>query len=341
MKMKKLHTIICGQDADHLKKRIDDSRLSIKIIQPQNLKDHLLENQVHLCVVSGQEVLAIIQSEFEQYADTVFLIISPQKYDSKLPNVLAFTAFLPATDSRDLIKNLINYIVFITQRNEFNANLIHDFKSPLNSIVGYLDLLESGVFGELKKGQAKLLSNVMLLADALIELTDDFGIMQKIETKSLGLKKIPFDILKVIDEVLKNIWIQTDKKDIKIHKIKESDHTLVIGDPAKIQRVLINILSNAVKFSSKKAEIWVKISRLDDQYVKIAIKDQGIGIKPQYLSRVFSKYKQFSDKRTNEGLGLGLYISKSIIVSHKGKIWAENNSDKGCTFSFSLPAYLK
>jgi two-component system, OmpR family, sensor histidine kinase VicK len=190
-------------------------------------------------------------------------------------------------------------------------------------------------------------------AKRLQRLTEDILDITKIESQSLKLNKEKFDINKKISNVIKDVEKQiSDSNKLKILFIEPSEEEepiFVEADKGRIYQVIANLLNNAIKFT-KEGTIFVSAkmtrkksmnrgggrdySSSSSRHVIVSVKDSGAGIDPEILPRLFTKFATKSDK----GTGLGLYISKSIIEAHGGKIWAENNSDgKGATFAFSLP----
>jgi signal transduction histidine kinase len=199
-------------------------------------------------------------------------------------------------------------------------------------------------------------------AKRLQRLTEDILDVTKIESQSLKLNKEKFDInkkiLNVINDIEKQISDPNKLKILFVEPREEEEPIFVNADKGRIYQVIANLLYNAIKFT-KEGTILVSVrktqkkggnkqeeekeegrdygsssSSSSSRHVIVSVKDSGAGIDPEILPRLFSKFVTKSDK----GTGLGLFISKSIIESHGGKIWAENNSDgKGATFTFSLP----
>jgi signal transduction histidine kinase len=174
----------------------------------------------------------------------------------------------------------------------------------------------------------------------LHQLTEDILDVTKIESNSLKLKKELFDLNDTASNIINDL-----KVDISIRLLYETSQSsvnnkeepfIVYADKGRITQVISNLLNNAVKFT-KQGTITVKITKLDniDHNLIISIKDSGSGIDPDILSRLFEKFVSKSD----QGTGLGLYISKNIVEAHGGRIWAMNNSSdqRGCTFCFTLP----
>jgi signal transduction histidine kinase len=180
----------------------------------------------------------------------------------------------------------------------------------------------------------ELLEVIIKNARRLQKLTEDILDITKIESQSLTLHKEKFDINKKILNVIKDVEKQVfDSNKLKILFTEPKEAIFVDADKARIYQVIANLLNNAIKFT-KEGAISVSTEKKDTQAI-VTIKDTGEGIDPQILPQLFSKFAS----KSFQGTGLGLFISKSIIEAHGGKIWGENNfnGEKGATFCFTLP----
>jgi two-component system sensor histidine kinase VicK len=216
---------------------------------------------------------------------------------------------------------------------EFINVAAHGLRTPIQPILGLSHLLLSKT-GSIEQYN-ELLETINRNAKRLNRLSDDILDVTKIEGKSLQLKKERFNlndmIINAMDDIIlgksKNIQLLYEPLDIELE-----------ADKGRISQVISNLLSNAIKFTEKGTiTIAAKIEE-GNSHILISVKDTGTGIDPEALPELFSKFmtKSFS------GVGLGLFISKSIVEAHGGKIWAENNSDgNGTTFKFSLPLRLE
>ena len=179
-------------------------------------------------------------------------------------------------------------------------------------------------------------------AKRLQRLAQDILDVTKIESNRLELHRTLFDL----NDTIKNIIADYEREEqpTKGHRkirLSFSDNTdknvIIEGDKERVTQVVSNLLSNAIKFTDKGGEISLNVER-NTRQVTVSVKDNGQGIDPEMYPRLFTKFATNS----TAGTGLGLYISKSIIDAHGGKMWAENNSNgKGATFSFSLPVAQK
>ena len=222
----------------------------------------------------------------------------------------------------------------------------HELRTPIQPILG---LTENLISHAKDIEQAKLLEVVSRNAKRLKRLTEDILDITKIESQSLNLKKERFNLNDIIVNSIDDMMTMANKQSSnKIEKnlIKLQYHQpqdIFMGaDKGRISQVIHNLLDNAIKFTnvgtiSINAQIKKGNKNNDDEQLLVSVKDTGSGIDPEIMPRLFAKFATKSD--TGTGLGLGLYISKSIVEAHGGRIWAENNKDgeKGSTFYFSLP----
>jgi signal transduction histidine kinase len=166
--------------------------------------------------------------------------------------------------------------------------------------------------------------------DRLTDLINDMLDSSRIETGKLNMNFEVFDLTELTQSTVEKIRIVT-----KDHKLifDSTPKYEVIGDKDRVEQVLINLLTNAIKYSAQKSEIAINITKQNSQ-VYVSVKDKGKGIPKKAHKAIFDKFYQLQRR---DGFGLGLYISKEIIKHHKGKIWVESIVGKGSTFYFSLP----
>jgi two-component system, OmpR family, sensor histidine kinase VicK len=222
---------------------------------------------------------------------------------------------------------------------EFINIAAHELRTPIQPILGLSEVLHDKIKDT---KQIQLIDAIIRNAKRLQRLTEDILDVSKIETQSLNLNKQQFNLNDIISNVVQDYPKQIENgnnsnSNVKLSYKPTADDKLVVveADKARIVQVISNLLSNAVKFTKVKGcSITITTEKKQNQEVIVKIKDTGNGIDPEILPKLFSKFASKSYK----GTGLGLYISKSIIEAHGGRIWAENNADeRGATFSFSLP----
>jgi two-component system, OmpR family, sensor histidine kinase VicK len=227
---------------------------------------------------------------------------------------------------------------------EFVNIAAHELRTPVQPILGLSDVLLS------KKGDIEqyreLLDAIKRSAKRLQRLTENILDITKIEIQSLQLRKQRINLNEVILGVIAEHADQIKKVNNVNLSFISKDDTFVEADRLRLSQVFDNILSNAIKFT-KEGNITIALQRNEEEYgsgrgnynnnndhVIISIKDTGTGIDPEIMPRLFAKFAT----KSVTGTGLGLFISKSIIEAHGGRIWAQNNADsKGATFYFSLP----
>jgi signal transduction histidine kinase len=220
-------------------------------------------------------------------------------------------------------------------QNEFINIAAHELRTPIQPILLLSDALKSKIKDN---EQFTLIDVISRNAKRLRRLTEDILDVTRIESKSLKLHKEQFNlndvIVNTINDIKINRYFNNKKDDIKI--LYDSDKDIFVkADKERVSQVIFNLLSNAIKFANGEGGNISIMSEKKDNQLIVSIKDTGTGIDSEILPRLFSKFVT----KSFEGTGLGLFISKSIIEAHGGKIWAGNNSNgKGATFSFILPA---
>lgn len=208
---------------------------------------------------------------------------------------------------------------------EFINVAAHELRTPTQAIIGYSDL-----FYLRPESREEAIKAITRNAERLETLTRDILDVTRIEGHRLDLNKEKFDMSEVVASAIEDTRRRVDDSNIKFEYSPRK--ILVEADRMRISQVLSNLLSNAVKFT-KQGTVYISVDNKDGQ-VMVSVKDTGSGIDPEIMSRLFTKFTT----KSQTGTGLGLFISKSIIEAHGGKIWAENNKDgKGATFIFRLP----
>ena len=220
---------------------------------------------------------------------------------------------------------------------EFINMAAHELRTPIQPILGLTDVLRDQVTDS---HQAKLLEVIMRNARRLQRLSRDILDVSKIESSLLKLSKTSFELNEKIKSSIIDIENGHDNESSKNVKILFSpkEPIIVFADRDRIYQVLSNLFNNALKFTNNGTiSVNTSLNNSSDNHYKeviVTIKDTGVGISPEIMPKIFSKFVTSS----NQGTGLGLFISKGIIQAHGGKMWAENNSDGvGARFSFSLP----
>ncbi len=244
-------------------------------------------------------------------------------------------------------------------KSEFLANVSHELRTPLNAIIGYSELLLSNIYGDLNEKQIDRLDRVHTSGKHLLELINDILDLSKIEAGKMTLEMVPLNIAEVVREACTDVIPQAELKDLSFEIQVATDLPEVDVDPQRIRQVLINLMSNAVKFTSE-GGITIKTETLavrdgewspnlrvpsrvqldDGVWVVISVADSGIGISPQNQQIIFDAFRQVdgSSIREYEGTGLGLAITQRLVKLHGGDIWVDSEENVGSTFYVLLPS---
>ncbi len=231
---------------------------------------------------------------------------------------------------------------------DFNSMIVHDLRSPLNIIQGYIDIVRNQVVGNVSDEQAELLTIAKENVDKVLKLIDNFMIASKLEAGRFELNIEIHSINALIETVFKHYQILAKKKNITMSLNLDDKISFMQFDRMRIEQVLNNYLSNALKFTEPGGSISISSRLVKEKNeltgeelmaVHVAVKDTGVGIPKEEQAKVFSKYEQTEAGKdaSLKGTGLGLAISKEIITLHKGRVWLESEPGKGSTFYFSLP----
>ena len=221
-------------------------------------------------------------------------------------------------------------------QNEFVANISHDLRTPLNSVIGFSEVLSSKIFGDLTPKQSEYIEDIRLSGIRLLGMINEILDISKISSHTIKLNLSDVDLNLAIDEVCNILAPAINKKQIQI--IKETQNNRLKADYIKIQQILFNLLGNAIKFSNPQSKIEITTQTNKNNTV-IKIKDHGIGIDKKYQKRIFDKFYQVENalSKTETSTGLGLTITKEFVSLHHGKIELESEPNKGTTFTISIP----
>ena len=223
-------------------------------------------------------------------------------------------------------------------KDEFLAMLSHELRTPLNTVLGWVKLLRSGrcdsSLGE------RGLEAIERGAEAQAQLVEDLLNVSRIITGKLQLEVEEVDLESVVEAALDSVRTAAASKQIRIYTSYDPQAAEVVADPARLQQVIWNLLSNAVKFTARGGRIEIETDRVDGS-VRIAVRDTGIGIEPDFLPYVFERFRQADSSTTRRygGLGLGLALARQLVELHGGTISAESEGEgKGAVFTVVFPA---
>jgi len=222
-------------------------------------------------------------------------------------------------------------------KSEFLANMSHELRTPLNAIIGFSEVLVDRMFGALNEKQDEYLKDIYASGQHLLSLINDILDLSKIEAGRMELEVTDFDLPSAIDNALILVRERASRRGITLGHSVDERLGPIRGDERKVKQVLLNLLSNALKFTPEGGRIDVRAGVLDS-VAEIAVKDTGVGIAPEDQEAVFEEFRQVgtADKKV-EGTGLGLALARKFIELHGGRIWVESEVGKGSRFTFTLP----
>jgi signal transduction histidine kinase len=222
-------------------------------------------------------------------------------------------------------------------KSEFLANMSHELRTPLNAIIGFSEILADKMFGDINEKQTEYLQDILESGRHLLSLINDILDLSKIEAGRMELEVSEFDLPNAIDNALILVRERATRRGITLACTLDEHLGMLRGDERKVKQVLLNLLSNALKFTPEGGRIDVA-ARVQDGAAEIAVVDTGVGIAPEDQEAVFEEFRQVgsADKKV-EGTGLGLALSRKFIELHGGRIWVKSQVGAGSTFTFTLP----
>jgi NtrC-family two-component system sensor histidine kinase KinB len=240
-----------------------------------------------------------------------------------------------------VLRNITEFKELDEAKTNFIATISHELKTPISSIKMSLKLLNDDRVGPMNDEQHQLVAHIKDDSERLLKITSELLELSQVETGNIQLNFIPVDPLQVINYAIDSVKFQAEQKGVKIEVQQEADLPQIQADVEKTAWVLVNFLSNALRYSAEKSKIVVQVGVKGNQ-LDISVKDFGKGIDEQYQKRLFDRYFQVpTDGQNKSGSGLGLAISKDFIEAQQGKIWVQSAIGEGSRFGFTLPVYLK
>jgi signal transduction histidine kinase len=238
--------------------------------------------------------------------------------------VLAITVFRDVTELRRLEAT----------RNDYIALISHDLRNPLTSILGTAQWLQKRLAEETLVQEAAMAERAVTSARRMNSMIQDLVESARLEAGQSELQTQPTDLLNLILELVGRIGTLDDQARLRVDAPDLAPP--VLADPERIERVLVNLVSNALKYSTPGTPVVLTVQPRDGEAV-VSVVDQGPGIPPEEIPRLFQRYRRADAGRKTGGLGLGLYIARLIVAAHGGRIWVESEVGVGSTFSFTLP----
>ena len=226
-------------------------------------------------------------------------------------------------------------------RREFLGNVSHELKTPIFNIQGYIHTLIDGALEDPNVNKKYLLRTSKSI-DRLISIIEDLEILANLESDELLMDVTDWDLIDLVNELFEFFEIKSSEKNIKLSLDSNFDSFFVLADKEKINQVLVNLISNSIKYGKEGGSIIIKIEKKEKNSL-IHVVDDGIGISSENISRVFERFYRVDKGRSRSqgGTGLGLAIVKHIIEAHEQKIDISSQVNKGTTISFTLKNSIK
>jgi two-component system, OmpR family, sensor histidine kinase VicK len=340
----KVRILIPADEQEEIKRVVNEVIPGLPHLNIRSI-DKSLQSQIGIIVVDRRESL-IVESR-DDTKDNYYDAAGLAAYSNSKPIALSYASiFENLWMQSQLYEQLKEAHEQLKTHDRMQRDFIniaaHELRTPIQPILGLAEFARSKIKPE-DTELIQFLDVISRNAKRLHRLTEDILDVTRIESHSLILKEEPLNlnelIAKTIDDVTRNKeLLKYNDRDIKLSNTQSSDSTktvIVQADKGRITQVIYNLLSNAIKFTNEGDTISIDIRKDEkEKFVIITVKDTGQGIDPEIFPRLFSKFAT----KSFEGTGLGLYISKSIVEAHGGRMWAENNKDsRGATFYFNVP----
>jgi signal transduction histidine kinase len=222
-------------------------------------------------------------------------------------------------------------------KSQFLANMSHELRTPLNAVLGYAELMQDGLYGELAPETKEVLVRIQANGNHLLGLINDVLDLSKIEAGQLALSIDDYSVANVVQTVVSATESLAAAKNLPLKVDMSDDLPIGQGDERRIIQVLLNLVGNAIKFTDA-GEVRIAVTKVNGVFA-VAIADTGPGIPDPEQGRIFQEFHQVDSSVTKKkgGTGLGLAIAKRIVELHGGRLWVESELGKGSTFHLELP----
>ncbi|MCE9646627.1 MAG: PAS domain-containing protein [Chloroflexi bacterium] len=240
-----------------------------------------------------------------------------------------------ASGSLLLVQDLTRVRRLETVRRDFISNVSHELRTPLASLKALTETLQSGALADPEAGP-RFLGRINTEVDALTQMAQELLDLSRIESGQVELLLAPLAPKGLILSAADRMRMQAERAGLKLSLHYDEDLPNIRADKSRLEQVLVNLIHNAVKFTKPGGEISLE-AESGEGGVRFAVRDTGVGIPAESLTRIFERFYRVDRSRTGSGTGLGLSISKHIIEAHGGRIWAESEEGRGSVFQFIIP----
>ena len=224
-------------------------------------------------------------------------------------------------------------------KSQFLASVSHEVRTPLNSIIGFSEVLRDELFGDLNARQQRYVQHIAESGRHLLALINDILDLSKVEAGRMDLELGPVALAELLGKGLTVIRDRARRHEIELHLDLDPQITSVQADERKVKQIVFNLLSNAVKFTPDGGRVDVALRAIGHDFVQISVYDRGPGVALEDQDRIFEEFEQGGHGvlRAQEGTGLGLTVAKRLVELHGGQIWVHSRPGVGSAFSFTLP----
>jgi signal transduction histidine kinase len=221
-------------------------------------------------------------------------------------------------------------------KSDFLSTMSHELRTPLNAIIGFSEVLQEQMFGELNERQIAYVNDVLEAGRHLLSLINDVLDLAKIEAGRMELELSDVAIPELLRSAVSMHSERADRGGIQLALTTDPAEITISGDERRLRQIVFNLLSNAIKFTPSGGRIDVS-AQVDDSRLEIAVADTGPGIAAEDIESIFEEFEQTSEGKQAEGTGLGLPLSRKLVELHGGHLWVESQPGRGSTFGFTLP----
>ncbi|MFN3395792.1 MAG: sensor histidine kinase [Thermodesulfovibrionales bacterium] len=231
-------------------------------------------------------------------------------------------------------------------KSEFLANMSHELRTPLNAIIGFSEALSEGLYGPLNEKQKEYIKDIERSGIRLLNTINDIIDVSRIEAGAFVLESTEFSLKELICSSEAIFSEKAKKHNIEMTYSVEEGLDIIKGDQRKLKQVLVNLISNSIKFTPDGGKVNVLARRAfntcgerDSEFIEIVVEDTGIGIDEKEIPKLFQAFQQLESpyQKRYEGTGLGLFLIKRLVEMMGGKIWVQSEKGKGSKFTFVIP----
>ncbi|MEM1035587.1 MAG: PAS domain-containing sensor histidine kinase [Pseudomonadota bacterium] len=224
-------------------------------------------------------------------------------------------------------------------KSAFLANMSHELRTPLNAIIGFSEIMRDGSFGPLgHEKYSEYVNDILNSGQHLLDMINDILDMAKIEAGKMTVDLQPIDIIEPVDMAVRMVRRRAEEKGLQVDLIHDDDLPLIDADHRAIRQMILNLVTNAIKFTDSGGAIRIMVNRQNNE-LRIAVRDSGVGIPSEALPRLAQPFEQVAETsdRNHQGTGLGLSLTKSFAELHGGRLTIASEEGKGTMVSFYLP----